>query len=100
MRLLWSSIVVAGLLIVPAFSEDAVDKTKNATKKAGRVTAIRLKTSGTPLSMAPRKLATRLKMPATRLGTKRRKARVKLAQPRKKLLKLQLTKPKMSAMQP
>ena len=34
MKLLCSSLLTAGLLVLPSFADDVIDKTKDATKKA------------------------------------------------------------------
>ena len=84
MQLLYSSLVLAGLLILPAFGEDVADKTKNAAKKAGDKTEDVAQPPPKKRKRAPRRQQMRLRKPPTRLrtalrllGRKRRRAQRK-----------------------
>ena len=61
MKLLCYGLLTAGLLVLPSFADDVIDKTKDATKKAGRVTADKAEDVGDATVLARRRSAIKLR---------------------------------------
>src|SRR6476620_9176129 len=45
-KILWSGFITAGLLVLPAFSQGAAEKTKDAAKSVGKATADKAEDAG------------------------------------------------------